>query len=385
VESLLKDCAQKGIKFVVIHAAGFAELGEEGRALQEKVLLVARNNGIRVVGPNCMGIFCPDVRLNTIVEVEERDAQPGTIAFCGQSGWATENFVAGGSARGLRFSTVISSGNQADLNLLDYLSFFADDPATKVVCAYTEGITQGRKFLELASEVGRRKPVVIWKSGFSRAGRRAALSHSGSITGDKGSWIGAARSAGIIAAEGFEDLLDLAVTFSAPPYPKGKRVGIMAEAGGGGISASDACEKLGLDVKPFSDPLREQLTLFLKNYLPPFSGTGNPLDLVWLPKGPALTICTQCIELIAAEVDSIILMSYQPFVIPEMLPEYVEALGRLRDRFKLPIYVVPPYAARAMEGMKAFTVAGLPSFPSFERAAGAVSSAFKWQARIASE
>jgi acyl-CoA synthetase (NDP forming) len=158
----------------------------------------------------------------------------------------------------------------------------------------------------------------------------------------------------------------------------------MAEAGGGGISASDACEKLGLEVKPFSDPLRKKLTLFLKDYLPPFSGTGNPLDLVWLPREPALTICTQCIELMAPEVDSIILMSYQPFVVPEMLPEYVEALGRLRDRFALPIYIVPPYAARAAEGMKAFTVAGLPSFPSFERAAGAVSAAFKGQARLAS-
>lgn len=222
VEGLLEDCAQKGVKFVVIHAAGFAELGEEGRVLQEKVLAVARNHGIRIVGPNCMGIFSPEVRLNTIVEVEEKDALPGNIAFCGQSGWATENFVAGGSSRGLRFSAVISSGNQADLNLLDYLSFFGQDEATEVICAYTEGITQGRKLLEMASEVSLRKPVVIWKSGFSRAGRLAALSHSGSITGHKGSWVGAARSAGIMAAEGFEDLLDLAVAFSAPPLSEGQ-------------------------------------------------------------------------------------------------------------------------------------------------------------------
>ncbi len=385
VENLLKDCAQKGIKFVVIHAAGFAELGEEGRALQEKVIATARNSGIRLVGPNCMGIFSPQVRLNTIVEVEEKDALPGNIAFCGQSGWATENFVAGGSARGLRFSTVISSGNQADLNLLDYLSFFAADEATKVICAYTEGITQGRTLLEMASVVSRRKPVVIWKSGFSRAGSRAALSHSGSITGHKGSWIGAARSAGIMAAEGFEDLLDLAVAFSAPPFPKGIKVGVMAEAGGGGISASDACEKLGLDVKPFSPGLRDQLTRFLKGYLPPFSGTANPLDLVWLPRETALTICTRCIEMIAPEVDSIIMMSYQPFVAPEMLPRFIEALVGLKNQFQLPIYVVPPYAARAAEGMKTFTVAGLPAFPSFERAARAIAVTSKWQSRLSSE
>jgi acyl-CoA synthetase (NDP forming) len=385
VENLLKECAQKGIRFVVIHAAGFAELGEEGRILQERVLTVARNAGIRLVGPNCMGIFCPDVRLNTIVEVGKEDLQPGGIAFSGQSGWATENFVAGGSARGLRFSTVISSGNQADLNLLDYLSHFGNDPSTKVICAYAEGVTRGRALLNLAAAVGRQKPVIIWKSGFSRAGTRAALSHSGSVTGHRGVWQGAVRSAGIIAPEGFEELVDLAVAFSSPPFPRGKRVGIMAEAGGGGISASDACEKLGLEVKPFSAELRNNLAGFLKNYLPPFSGTGNPLDLVWLPKEEALTICTKCIELMAGEVDSVILMSYQPFVLPELKTGYIETLSRLRDRFQLPIYIVPPYAARAGAEMKEFTLAGLPAFPSFERAAKAVSASSQWQAWASSK
>ncbi len=384
VESLLGDCAQKGVKFVVIHAAGFAELGEEGRILQERVLRVARNSGIRVVGPNCMGIFCPEIRLNTIVELEEADAQPGGIAFCGQSGWATEHFIAGGSVRGLRFSTVISSGNQADLNLLDYLSYFGSDPSTKVICAYVEGITRGSELLSLAGKVGLAKPVIIWKSGFSQAGTRAALSHSGSITGNREVWFSGARSSGIITAEGFEDLVDLTVAFSAPPFPRSKRVGIIAEAGGGGISASDACEKLGLEVPPFSSEVRDQLKGFLKEYLPPFSGTSNPLDLVWLPREMALNVCTKCIELISPEVDSVIFMSYQPFHIPDMISRYIEALGQLRDKLNLPIYIVPPYAARAMDGMKEFTIAGLPAFPSFESAARAISAASGWQAWISS-
>ena len=384
MEGALTDCAQKGIKFVVIHAAGFAELGEKGRALQERVLMVARNSGMRVVGPNCMGIFCPDVRLNTIVELEEADTKPGSTAFCGQSGWVTEHFIAGGSARGLRFSTVISSGNQADLDLLDYVCYFGRDPSTRVICAYTEGITRGRELLGLASKVGRIKPVIIWKSGFSQAGARAALSHSGSIAGNREVWLGAARSSGIIMAEGFEELVDLAVAFSAQPFPKSRKVGIMAEAGGGAISASDACEKLGLEVKPFSSELRGQLTGFLKAYLPPFSGTSNPLDLVWLPMESALTICTKCIELIASEVDSVIFMSYLPFFIPDMRPRYIESLCQLRDRLNLPIYIVPPYAARAADGMKEFTIADLPAFPSFERAAKVISATSGWQAWISS-
>ncbi len=384
VESVLIDCARKGIKFVIIHSAGFAELGEEGRALQERVLKVARNSEMRVVGPNCMGIFCPDVRLNTIVELEEADTKPGSIAFCGQSGWATEHFIAGGSARGLRFSTVISSGNQADLDLLDYVSYFGGAPATRVICAYTEGLTRARELLGLASKVGRTKPVIIWKSGFSQAGARAALSHSGSIAGNREVWLGAARSSGIIIAEGFEEMVDLAVAFSAPPFPMSRKVGIMAEAGGGAIAASDACEKLGLEVKPFSSELRGQLTGFLKGYLPPFSGTSNPLDLVWLPFDTALTICTKCLELMASEVDSVIFMSYLPFFMPDMRPRYIETLGQLRDRLHLPIYIIPPYAARAADGMKEFTIAGLPAFPSFERAAKAVSATSGWQAWVSS-
>jgi len=384
VESVLIDCAQKRIKFVVIHSAGFAESGKEGRALQERVLMIARNGGMRLVGPNCMGILCPAVRLNTIVELEEADTKSGSTAFCGQSGWVTENFIVGGSARGLRFSTVVSSGNQADLDVLDYVSYFGRDRSTRVICAYTEGIRRGRELLEVASKVGRTKPVIIWKSGFSQAGTRAALSHSGSIAGDREVWLGAARSKGIIVAEGFEEMVDLAVAFSAPPFPKSRKVGIIAEAGGGGISASDACERLGLEVKPFSSKLGGQLKGLLREYLPPFSGTSNPLDLVWLPFEAALTICTKCIEFIASEVDSVIFMSYLPFFIPDMRPRYIESLCQLRDRLHLPIYIVPPYAARAADDMKEFTIAGLPAFPSFERAARAISATSWWQARISS-
>jgi acetate---CoA ligase (ADP-forming) len=384
VEKMVAECAQKKIKFVVIHAAGFAELGQEGKILQERVVKIAGEHGMRLVGPNCMGIYCPEAHLNTIVELEESDALPGGVAFSGQSGWATEHFVVGGNDRGLRFSKVISSGNQADLNFFDFLAYFGTDPSTKVICAYIEGLSRGREVLDLASQVSRTKPLVIWKSGFSQAGRRAALSHSGSITGTREVWRGAARSAGIVAAEGFEELVDLAVAFSAPPFPKGNKVGIMAEAGGGGISAADACEKLGLEVRPFSSGLRERLTIFLKDYLPPFSGTSNPLDLVWLPRETALTICSTSIEMMAEEVDSVIMMSYMPFVVPDILPSFIKTLADLRDRLHLPIYVVPPYASQAGEAMKSLTLAGLPAFPSFERAARAVSATFGWQDRVSS-
>jgi acyl-CoA synthetase (NDP forming) len=306
------------------------------------------------------------------------------VAYCGQSGWATENFIAGGSARGLGFNTVISSGNQADLELCDYISYFGADPRTKVICAYVEGVQRGKELLDLASRIGRRKPIIIWKSGFSSAGARAALSHSGSMAGNREVWEGGARSAGIITAHHFEELLDMAVGFSHLPYPKGRRVGIIAEAGGGAISASDACEALGLEVSRFSPELQKRLQDFLKNYLPPFSGTTNPLDVVWLPRPFALEITEKCMELVASEVDAIIIMTYLPFAAPETRPSYIEKVRGLHDRLQVPVYVVPPYASRGAEGMKNLTAAGIPAFPSFERAARVVDAAARYARNITS-
>jgi acyl-CoA synthetase (NDP forming) len=381
VEQVMVECASKQVPFVVVHAAGFAESGQEGKELQLKIREIAQSGAMRFVGPNCMGIFCPDVHLNTIVELDESDMVFGHVSYCGQSGWATENFIAGGSARGLGFNTVISSGNQADLELCDYLSYFGTDPGTRVICAYVEGVQRGKELLDLASRIGRRKPIIIWKSGFSSAGARGALSHSGSMAGNQEVWEGGARSSGIVTVRHFEELLDMAVAFSHPPFPKGRRVGIIAEAGGGAISASDACEALGLEVSPFSPTLQKGLQNFLKTYLPPFSGTSNPLDVVWLPRPFALEITEKCLELVASEVDAIIIMTYLPFAAPETRPSYIEKVRGLRDRLQVPVYAVPPYASRGAEGMKNLTAAGIPAFPSFERAARAVDATARYTER----
>ena len=307
------------------------------------------------------------------------------MAFCGQSGWATEAFLVDGSNRGLRFSTVISSGNQANLDTLDYVSFFDSDPKTRVICAYIEGLSRGRELLNLASRVGVSKPILIWKSGFSQAGSRAIMSHTGSIAGSREIWLSAAQRSGILTAEGMEELLDLTVAFSAPPFPKGRKVGIVVEAGGGGAAAADACENAGLEVTPFSTELKEQLREFLKTYLPPFSGIGNPLDFIWLPfDDVTITICTKSIEMLAREIDAVVLMTYQPFFMPDLRPQYIEEMCRLRDKLNRPIYIVPPHASRGTAAMKEFTVAGLPAFPSLKRATKAIAATARYQEWVSS-
>jgi len=380
VETVVNDCARKGIKFIVIHSAGFAELGEEGIRLQKRLLEIAQRDGIRVVGPNCMGIFCPDVKLNTIVEIEHIEQLSGGVAFSGQSGWATEDFIVDGNSRGLEFSTVVSSGNQADLDIVDYVAFFNSDPKTKVICAYVEGLKRGREFLNMARKVSVSKPILVCKSGLSQAGARAVMSHTGSIAGSREIWLSAAKGAGIIIAEDLEELIDLAVAFSTPIYPKGRKIGIVVEAGGGGAVASDACESVGLEVKPFSSRLKEQLRELLTMYLPPFSGIGNPLDFIWLPSDDtALTICVKSVERLAEEVDAVVLMTYQPFHMPDLRPLYIKEMCRLRDELDTPIFIVPPHASREAVAMREFTVAGLPAFHSFGRAAKSIAATLKHQ------
>ncbi|MFC2045261.1 acetate--CoA ligase family protein [Chloroflexota bacterium] len=381
VEKVVNECADKGIKHIVIHSAGFAELGEEGAGLQQRLFDIARRNGIRIVGPNCMGLFCPDVQMNTIVEPVDNIKQlSGGVAFSGQSGWATEEFIVGGSSRGLQFSTVVSSGNQADLDTLDYITFFNSDPETRVISAYVEGLKRGREFLNVAREISASKPILICKSGLSAAGARAVMSHTGSVAGSREIWLSAAKGAGIVTADGLEDLIDLTVAFSIPIYPKGRKVGILVEAGGGGAVASDACERVGLEVKPFSESLKEKIKEFLTEYLPPFSGISNPLDFIWLPADDtAFTICVRSIEMLAEEVDSIVYMTYQPFNSPELRPRYIKELCRLRDEFNTPIFVVPPHPSREAVAMQEFTMAGLPAFYSFGRATKSIAAIAKYQ------
>jgi acyl-CoA synthetase (NDP forming) len=383
VEAVIQECAEKKVKFAFIHTAGFAELSDDGGKLQQRMAGIAREGRIRLVGPNCMGMYCPDTGLNTIIDAGDTPMIPGNIAYCGQTGWGSGAFITEGTARGLNFSTVVSSGNQADLDMIDYIGYFGSDHRTRIICAYVEGVERGRQFFRLISKIGFTKPVIIWKAGLSKSGARAAISHTGSIAGNRDIWQGAARGAGIITAEGLEDLVDKTAAFYTPFIPKGKRIGIVVESGGGSISAADACEKEGLLVEPFSVQKRRELFAMLAPTLPPFSGINNPLDLVWIPIEQAMTISLKCVEMVSDEIDAAIFMVYQPFLMPSSRQSYIDAMCRIRDAKKIPIYIVSPLPSRTADSVKEFTSAGLPVFPSMERAAKAIAAAARYRMYIA--
>jgi acyl-CoA synthetase (NDP forming) len=370
VPQIMAECAQKGVRFAVVHSVGFSELGAEGKELEQQMLEAARQGDVRIVGPNCMGIVSPRANVNTIVPYARLPMEPGGVAFVGQSGWASENMTRLGNERGLRFSGIISIGNQSDLTIEDFLDYFGNDPETKVIAFYIEGLKQAGRFLKLAEEISPKKPIIVWKGGSSEFGAKAAASHTGSLAGNYALFEAASRQKGIISAQSLEELMDLAVAFSCPYLPKGNEVGLLIEAGGGAVASGDACARAGLNVSPLPEDIQQKLHEFLKDKIPPSPSLKNPVDLVWAPLSEAPFIYATCLEIMAQAVDSCLTICYA-FIQDEW---FLSRLESIRDQTKKPIIVVPGNSIDQRQGMHLATRQGIPAFAMPDNAVKALAA-----------
>jgi len=266
----IAQCGRKGIYAVVVISSGFSEVGnyEAEKDLVEE----ARKWGIRIVGPNCAGLMNP--WYNHFPSIEVR-ALPGYTAFVTQSGALGGATLAMAEELGFGFSKFISYGNRCDVGDIELLSYLADDPQTRVIVLYIEGIDKGREFLRAAQAASKKKPVVAIKSGRTQAGTRAASSHTGTLAGVDQIYDAAFQKAGIIRVEGIEEMFDLCQAFSHCPLPNGNRVAIVTNSGGPGILAADKAEQLGLDVAEPPLSLKNKL----KPHLSPHASLKNPFDL----------------------------------------------------------------------------------------------------------
>ena len=271
VPAAMRSCVEKGIKGGVLISADFAETGERGRALQDETVRIARAGGLRFVGPNGNGMWTSAVSLN----VSPMPAPaPGGLALVSQSGMFGGAAVFMTQSKGFGLSKFVSIGNQADLTVADYLQYLARDDDTRVIALYLEGIKEGRKFLDVAREVSRQKPILVLKGGVSELGARATLSHTASIAGEEKIFDAACRQAGIIRVWQLEHLLLMAEALLSQPLPRGKRIAVVGN-GGQGVATVDNLAALGLDVPAFSH--EDQLAL--KEILPPHAPTPkNPVD-----------------------------------------------------------------------------------------------------------
>ena len=277
VLGLVEECVESKVRGAIVFASGFGELGAEGKELEREIGRIGREGGTRVIGPNCLGLFSPAAGVNTYPQVlmKRVPTDPGSVGGFSQSGSFVDYLVWFLSEKGLRFSSIVSCGNECDLAAEDYLEYFGQDEQTKTIVAYMEGVKDGRRFFEVAREVGREKPIILWKGGMSEQGARAAASHTGALAGSASIWNAMFKQTGIINVTSVAEVVDCAVAFSCLPPPKGPRVGVIGGQGGTGVGTADNCYALGLELPHLSD----RTVARLREVLPPIgTSVGNPTD-----------------------------------------------------------------------------------------------------------
>lgn len=271
---VLDELQQKEIKYVLLISSGFGEAGNEGRALEEELVIKAREYGILIMGPNTMGMCNPHISF--YCTGSHVHPKVGNITFVSQSGNLGTQLLAFGEKEGIGIRAFIGSGNEAMITIEDYMEGFELDDMTRTVVLYLESTKNGRRFFEAAQRIGRKKPVIALKGGRTQAGNAAAASHTGAMASNIRIFDAACRQAGVIQAQQPMDLLDYSAAFSSLPLPQGNRVAILTLGGGWGVVASDLCAENGLVVQPLSEVIIEKCN----HLLPSFWSHANPVDLV---------------------------------------------------------------------------------------------------------
>jgi len=269
-----RECGDAGVKALIVITAGFKEIGKEGLDLEKKLLETCRQCGMRMLGPNCVGLADTHTSINASFAAVSPSL--GEIAFLSQSGAMLVAILDWSKSAGLGFSKVVSLGNKADLSEIDFIEDASNDPYTKVILCYIEDILDGARFLEVADRAARKKPIIVLKSGVSQAGARAASSHTGALAGSDLAYDTAFAQCGIIRAHSMTELFDLAVAFAKTAVPRGDRVAIVTNSGGPGIIATDNVELKGLHMARFEKKTIKEL----RANLPGEAGIYNPVDVL---------------------------------------------------------------------------------------------------------
>jgi acetyl coenzyme A synthetase (ADP forming)-like protein len=373
VMAAAKECAQKGVHGMVVITAGFAETGPAGRELQKELMTIARENGMRVIGPNCMGVINThdDIRMNATFSPNA--PLQGNVGFLSQSGALGLAVIEYANTLNLGLSTFISVGNKADLSGNDFIQYWAEDPATDVIALYLESIGNPRKFARITRRVGRQKPILVVKSGRSSAGARATSSHTGALLGASDVTVDALfKQAGVIRTDTLGEFFDVATLLANQPRPRGNRVAILTNGGGPGILCADACEADGLIVPQVPDDLKAKLAEFL----PLDAGLNNPVDMIAAAPGESYR---KALKLLAEwdGIDSIIIL-YVPVLVTnsEEIAAGVRAAALEIER-EIPMLSVFLSSKGTPDSLKTDGLS-LPSYPFPEDAARALAHAVRY-------
>ena len=392
VPASLKDCIDKGIKMVHIFTAGFAETGEaKDIALQKEIEEMIRNSDTRVIGPNCMGAYCPAGGVGFGGKFGSGAAQEtGSISALSQSGSGMDSlFIPGILVRGLRFSKLVSLGNCIDLGMEDFLEYLAEDNETKYVFCYIEGIKDGRRFLEAVKKCSERKPVIILKGGMTAAGARAASSHTAALAGSAQVWETLYKQARVVKVDSFEEAVDQLMALVRLAGIRGPRVAIVGRGGGPAVANTDICERAGLSVPLLTAETKRKILELL-----PAEGSGlsNPVEVGISGRGKLSEHYEDVLRLVAHDPNidfmliriNIEVVARVVEVGDEQIREYVDIWAKAANTLPKPLAVVfdrgeywePIQLAYRMR--EACSNAGVASFPSIESATKAISKSLQY-------
>jgi acyl-CoA synthetase (NDP forming) len=384
VLELIADCAEKGAKIVHLFTARFSETGRKDAAeLEQEILRQAKKANIRLIGPNCMGLYYP---AEGISFNEGMPRQSGSVGLVSQSGQAVGEITGFASQRGIYFSKAISYGNAIDFNECDYLDYFAQDPETKLILMYIEGVRDGPRFLNSLRTAAAVKPVIILKGGRGEAGTRATASHTASLAGSREVWNTVVSQAGAISAVDTEELVDIALAFNFLPEIHRRNVGVVGGSGGSSVMAADLCEEAGLNVIPLPDIIRQELK---RSGNAIWDWIGNPADFS-ISMGEESS-AEQVTKLMAAHPDFDFLITFvggpwrrgpESFSLERHLRRYslddiknkpLVMVFQDRPRYSIAIDEMAEYDRIVAEMEAKFIQDGYPMYPNIKRAASAVS------------
>jgi acetyl coenzyme A synthetase (ADP forming)-like protein len=370
VPSVIDECLSKGVKAAVIISGGFKEIGDEGAKLEQEIQTKIKGKTLRLIGPNCIGVFDPTSHVDTLFLPTYKLRRPkrGSIAFISQSGAFGSAVLDWAASQEIGISKFISIGNKADVDEVDLLNYLSEDPLTKCITLYVESINQGRKFLEAASKVLCKKPIVVLKGGVTKAGARAAMSHTGSLAGSAKIYEGAFKGAGVIQALTVDELFDYARALAYQPVPKENGLAIVTNGGGFGVISSDEASRQGLNLSDFS----QSTIVTVKASLPDYALPHNPLDLVGdadvqryrvaldavsadASVGIILVIVLLQTSFIESDVVDAIseanVASGKPIIVCTIGGDFTQILGKMLEDDRIPSYPTPERAVKAISAL----------------------------------
>ncbi|MHC4910555.1 MAG: acetate--CoA ligase family protein, partial [Planctomycetota bacterium] len=372
VHDVLEECGRKGVKGAVIITAGFSEVSEDGAAREADVLSSARRGGMRIVGPNCMGVLNTDAAISLDGQFGPTFPPRGNVAIASQSGALGLAILEQTAEMNIGVSTFVSLGNGKDISASDLLLYWEDDPATDVIVMYMESFGNPRRFGRLARRVGRSKPVVVVKSGRSSAGARAAASHTGSLASVDVAVDALFARAGVIRTDTLHQLFDLTELLAHQPLPRGRRVAVLSNAGGPGILAADALEGSGLELPELSPALQAKLG----KHLPGIAAPQNPVDMIASAGPQQYRACLQLL-LASDEIDVVIVIYIPPA--PEGTEEVIAAIHEAVAAQESPKTTIAVLMGSSHAAEVAGSAVKLPVYPYPESAARALSAAVQYR------